>query len=121
MNEETREQVMNENNDAQTILTTLLNTMEPTETSELIVSEVLSGNIDLSILSTMRFENIRKIAFEKPGQLTNITNIPESVKILQVNEQLLKEFSKLPNDLEELYISIALNIRVPVPDHFYKH
>ena len=105
MNEETREQVMNENNDAQTILTTLLNTMEPTETSELIVSEVLSGNIDLSILSTMRFENIRKIAFEKPGQLTNITNIPESVKILQVNEQLLKEFSKLPNDLEELYIS----------------
>ena len=105
MNDEIREQIINENNSAQNVLTSLLDRVDSSETTELSITDVLHGNLDLSLLKDRGFENVQKIIIEKPGELTNISNIPNSVKILNCNHQMLKEIEKMPSELEELYVS----------------
>ena len=105
MNDEIREQIINENNSAQNVLSSLLDRVDSSLTTELSITDVLHGNLDLSLLKDRGFENVQKIIIEKPGELTNISNIPNSVKILNCNHQMLKEIEKMPSELEELYVS----------------
>lgn len=104
MNDEIREQIVNENNSAQNVLTSLLDRLDSSQVTELSITDVLHGNLDFSVLQDRGFESIQKIMIEKPGELTDIFNIPNSVKILNCNHQMLKEIEKMPSDLEELYV-----------------
>ena len=72
MNDEIREQIINENNSAQNVLNSLLDRIDSTQTTELSITDVLHGNLDFSVLQDRGFESIQKIIIEKPGELTDI-------------------------------------------------
>ena len=105
MNDEEREQIIKENNNAQNMLVGLLNQISSTHIEELQINDVLHGDLDFSILEDRGFKHVKTIIIDKPGELTNISNIPNSVKILNCNHQMLKEIEKMPSELEELYVS----------------
>ncbi len=79
MNNEVREQIMNENNNAQNIFIGLLNRISSTTIEEIQVNDVLHGDLDLSVLEDRGFKNVKTIIIDKPGEVTNIFNVPDSV------------------------------------------
>jgi hypothetical protein len=96
-----REQVLEENN-GQTIFIGLLNQLNSVDVQEIRISEVLSGDIDFSILQDRGFKNVKSIIVEKEGQITNLLNIPETVEKVECTNQLLVELKGLPVALEDL-------------------
>jgi len=103
-----REQIMEENN-GQTLFLGLLNQLNSADVQEIRIPEVLSGNIDFSILQDRGFKNVKSIFIEKEGQITNLLNIPDTVESIICNDQLLEKLEKLPVSLETLSI-LASNL-----------
>ena len=99
-----REQIMEENN-GQTLFLGLLNQLNSADVQEIRIPEVLSGNIDFSILQDRGFKNVKSIFIEKEGQITNLLNIPDTVESIICNDQLLEKLEKLPVSLETLSIN----------------
>jgi len=100
-NQVQREQIIADN-DSETILSEIINSTNFSQTSELRINHILRGDVDFSILKDRDVQNISAIYIEKPGEITNIYNIPETVKIIHCPEQLLDKVENLPRDLEEL-------------------
>ena len=99
-----REYVLEQNNVAQQELEKFIEKL-PKKTKELRVSIPLHGHVNLAILSQKGFTNIQHILFQEQGQITSIINIPQKVKILACQHNLLEELRDLPESLEELRIS----------------
>ena len=99
-----REQIMEENN-GQTLFLGILNKLNSADVQEIRISEVLSGNIDFSILQDRGFKNVKSIFIEKEGQITNLLNIPDTVETIICDDQLLEKLEKLPVSLETLSIN----------------
>ena len=97
-----REYNLSESNTAQKQLIDILEGLQPTIT-ELNINIPLSGDIDLSILSAMGFNNIKTINLSE-GKLTTINHIPNTVKVLNCSKNLLITL-KLPNQLIKLNCS----------------
>jgi len=98
--EERREHIIKTNNNAQSNISAILEESEKRIT-EININKSLSGDIDLSIIKSMGFSNITKIVFV-PGEITNIINFPNNLKVLICADQLLTELENIPKSLEEL-------------------
>jgi hypothetical protein len=104
-NDNIREQIISENNDAQINLESFLDHLDSTHTTDLRFNFSLHGDLDFSILSDRGFTKITSIIFEKEGEITNIRNLPETLITLELNNQLINGFENLPNNIEVLYVS----------------
>ena len=76
-----REEIINDYNNAQSVLETIIETTNFSQTSELRITTVLQGDLDFSILKTKEII-ISSIFIETPGEITNLFNIPETVTVL---------------------------------------
>ena len=98
---EERENIIKNNNTAQEILINHLEKMEPSAT-EIIIFDVLHGNLDFSILNQKGFKNVKTIALKTKGEVVSISNLPNGIEKLAVGNQLLIELENLPKSLLEL-------------------
>ena len=117
-----REEIINDYNSAQSVLETIIETTNFSQTNELRITTVLQGDLDFSILKTKEIM-ISSIFIETPGEITNLFNIPESVTVLVCNNQYLKEIKQLPLQIEkiELNNNILENFDCSqLSDHFLK-
>jgi len=99
-----RDQIIEENN-GQTIFVGIINKLNSADVQEIRISEVLTGNIDFSILQDRGFKNVKSIFVEKEGQITNLLNIPETVDTIICDDQMLEKLDKIPVSLETLSIN----------------
>lgn len=104
-NDDAREQIMNENNNAQNMLIGLLNQIHSTNIDELQINDVLHGDLDFSILEDRGFKNVKKIVIDREGEVTNIFNIPTTITTLICKNQMLNSIEKLPTTIEILDLS----------------
>lgn len=113
---ELRESVLQNNNTAQEELNGIISRMNP-NSRKIVVSNALHGELDLSILNKEGFNHIEEIDLAE-GEITEIANIPDSVRILRCPNQLLINLSNLPPKLNELhceynYISLFDGSKLP--------
>lgn len=101
--DERREDIMRNNNTAQDTLAFLLEKMNP-DTKELVVGISLHGDVDFAILREKGFRFVSTIRFTKPGEITTLSNLPDTIRILDCPKQLLVEFSGVLPYLEELLL-----------------
>lgn len=97
-----RENIINENNTADDVFSDFLRTLN-NQTTEIYVNISLQGDLDLSILKKKNFNDVNSITFIK-GDITNISNIPENIKILNISNNLLIEITNLPKNIRHLDI-----------------
>ena len=64
----------------------------------------MHGDIDLSILEQHNFTNLHALYFS-PGFITQITNIPEQIKLLYVPDNAIERMQSIPESLERLHMS----------------
>ena len=104
INEE-REQIIRENNSAQSVLLDFIKDLRP-DLVELNINTPLQGEVDLSVC---KFSKLRTIVFGE-GNITDILNIPDQITKLVCPRNLLVGLSDLPNglvylDCDDNYIS----------------
>lgn len=101
---EQRDTIIRENDTGQDELIRILETEGLTKQStELIIKQTLSGNIDLSVLREQGYNHIKTIEFAA-GEITGLQNVPDDLKSLSCSQQLLIELENLPPSLETLNI-----------------
>lgn len=100
---EQREHVITQNNNGNIQIRNLL---EKTNKRVAILEfkESLHGDLDFSIVKEMGFGLLREIIIND-GDVTSITNLPEGLKILRCNHNLLIALENLPISLEELDVN----------------
>ena len=102
--QEERQYILAENNTAQQHLIDLLETLTPSKTVDLNITEALSGKLDFSILDSMGFKKIRSIHLGK-GQITDIDHIPKTVSKLFCENNILISLENLPSTILEIHCS----------------
>lgn len=97
------ENILEENNTAQTQFETLLDklSLEP-QKNEINIYDSFHGTIDFSVLEKKGFLNVQQICFHKEGELVEVSGFPPTLKRFICNKQLLAELQNLPKDLEVL-------------------
>lgn len=101
--EQQREDIIRENNTAQTRLLYILENYSRQATT-LQIEESLHGDIDLSPLRELGFGLIDSIHFSK-GEITKIENIPKGISSLICTENLLLSLENLPSSLTNINVS----------------
>jgi hypothetical protein len=96
---EKREHIIREQNTAQVEFMYLLDKMHPSSTIE--INQPLRGNLDLSILKTKGWTRVKHISFTE-GEITNLSNLPDTLEVLHCNKQLLIELENIPKSIIEL-------------------
>jgi len=96
---EKREHIIREQNTAQVEFMYLLDKMRPGPTIE--ITQPLRGNLDLSILKTKGWTRVKHISFTE-GEITNLSNLPDTLEVLQCSRQLLIELENIPKSIIEL-------------------
>jgi len=100
---EKRQDILTNNNTAQTQLESILERLSRNTNIDLLeLSEVFHGNLDFSILGAQGFHNIKEISFGNAGEITSITNLPDTLEKLSIHNQYLVELNDLPKKLVEL-------------------
>ena len=84
----------------QTDLLDYLDHLNP-QSSDIIIREPLSGDIDFAVLKECNFTNITSLQFTK-GKITALKNIPEGITKLVCPENLLVELPELPDSMVEV-------------------
>jgi len=100
--EETREDIIENNNTAQKEFASILETIEKT-TKEIRIMRPLHGDLDLSLLQQSH-PYVKIIEFTE-GEITSIKNLPKGVVELKCKKNLLVKFENLPNTLEEIDVT----------------
>ena len=95
--DEIKEDILINRNTAQSSLEKILENTNKNIT-ELLIKENLEGDIDFSILKTMNFGLVNSIIL-KNGSITSIKNIPETVKYINIESNLIDTLEDLPKDL----------------------
>ena len=93
-----REDILRENNTAQTEFENILKNLDLTNTIELNIYTSLFGDLDLSILENEQYKFIRSLIFNE-GSITSIKNIPNEISKLVISGNLLTELENLPKSL----------------------
>jgi hypothetical protein len=93
----------NIDDNAQTDFTDILNSLD-NKTSEIIIREPLSGDIDCSVLKELHFSHVSSITFSQ-GSITSITNIPDKITQLICENNLLIAVPELPTSISILNLS----------------
>tara|TARA_B100001287_G_scaffold276862_1_gene290271 strand:- start:1796 stop:3202 length:1407 start_codon:yes stop_codon:yes gene_type:complete len=104
MNKEGFDEIIFKDNN-QNILSQIVDSINFSQTNELRINHVLRGDLDFSVLKDKDIKNVNSIYIEKPGEITNLFNIPDSIKIIHCKEHVLQDISSLPKELEELDLS----------------
>jgi len=102
--EEKREEIISEKNTAQQEFLFILDKLNKDHCDEIRFENPMHGDVDFSILKDRGFKHVTKIIFDQPGVITNIRNIPEGIKALQCEGQMLTELNGLPETMEELHL-----------------
>ena len=100
--EQMREDIIKNNNTAQISFINLLRTHK-SHINELHIPFELHGDLDLSVIKTEKFLNLVKLFFRR-GELTNLKNIPEYIKVIECPHNLIKELVDIPGSLTHLDI-----------------
>jgi hypothetical protein len=101
---EQRDTIIRENDTGQDELIQILESDGISKQStELIIRQPLSGNIDLSVLREYGYTYIKTIEFVE-GEITGLQNVPDDLTSLSCSQQLLIELENLPPSLESLNI-----------------
>jgi len=103
--EEIRSQVLSETDTAQQSLESFLDKLDSTNTTELRFDLPFHGDLDFSVLKDRGFKKVETVLFENEGEVTSIMNIPEGIRDLSVNNQLIISIDKLPDSIETLSVS----------------
>lgn len=98
---EERENIIKNNNTAQQVLLSILDKFD-TNVRELTIHQELHGNLDFSVLKTKGFNNIKTIQLLEKGEVTSISNLPESLEKLVASHQYLIEIENLPIQIKEI-------------------
>lgn len=88
-------------NDAQHAFHAIIESLDPDATTELVIQEALHGQLNLAVLGNAGFKRIAAIRFAE-GELTEVSNVPETVKVLEISKQKLVHLNHLPANLIEL-------------------
>jgi len=100
--EEQRERIIKENNTAQEQLKRILESFNKAST-ELVINDVLHGDLDFTILQEYGITNLQKITLGK-GEITNLMGIPETVFEFVCPDNLLINVDALPTTLKHIEI-----------------
>jgi len=98
--EQIREDIITNNNTAQVTLDNFIKDLKR-HIEEIIIPFELHGDIDLSVFTTEKFVNLRRIVFRE-GELTSIRNVPNKIDTLICANNILKELNDLPGSLLHL-------------------
>lgn len=99
-----REQIINENNTAQTEFLNFIKKLPFKEVPEISVKIPLYGDLDLSFLREQGYTQVTNIYLAK-GKITNIRNIPDGITRLEIDDNLLVELPELPSSMIRFSIS----------------
>ena len=102
--EEKRDEIVAENNTAQTDFLNILKQLNKEHADEIRFEAPVHGDLDFSELKDQGFKHVRSITFNHPGEVTNIRNIPEGITRISCPDQMLIELKGLPETIEELNI-----------------
>lgn len=94
---------MQQRNDAQHAFLSLLESLDPDVTTELVVQEALHGHLNLAALTNAGFKRVETLRFLTPGFLTDLINVPPSITTLEISHQQLSELLHLPTNLTTLH------------------
>lgn len=102
---EKRRDIIENNNTAQSQLESILERLSRNTNIDLLdFNESFHGNLDFSLLEEMGFRNVKTIVFGNPGEITNISNLPNTLEKLTIANQYLVEINDLPKSIVELDI-----------------
>lgn len=102
--DEKRNEILAENNTAQRDFINILKQLSKDHADDIRFSTPAHGDLDFSEIKDQGFKHITSIIFDHSGNVTNIRNIPDGVKILDCAEQMLVDLVGLPESIEELTI-----------------
>jgi Leucine-rich repeat (LRR) protein len=100
-----RNQVLAEMDTAQRTLDGFLDGLDAAHAEDLRFDVAFHGDLDFSVLKDRGFRKVKKILFEREGEVTNLFNIPEGIVELSMTNQLVVRVDKLPATLETLNLS----------------
>ena len=100
--DERRQNIIDENNNAQASLLDFLENLHPA-LPEIVFKEPLNGDLDFSILKECNFTNVTSIKC-LPGNITSIHNLPEGITEFICPQNLLIQLEHLPKTLVVLEI-----------------
>lgn len=100
--QERRQNIIEENNSAQKDLLDFLENLHPS-LNEIVFKESLNGDLDFSILKECNFTNITSIKI-KPGNVTSVRNLPETITEFECPQNLLVDLEDLPKSMVVLEI-----------------
>ena len=90
-------------NDAQHAFLSILESLDPSSTTELVVQEALHGHLNLAALTNAGFKRVETIRFLTRGEITQLINVPPSITTLEISHQRLTELAHLPTNLIALH------------------
>jgi hypothetical protein len=99
---EQREQIITENNTAQSALLFLLDKLN-TQTDTIEINYKIHGDLDFKILTERGFNLVTKIVITE-GSVTNVSNLPNGIIHFECNNNLLINLEEIPLSLEVLTI-----------------
>lgn len=94
-------------NDAQHAFLSIIESLDPAETTEIVIQDALHGTLNLSALGNAGFKRIETIRFLSEGELTALSNVPDTVTTLEIPNQRLTQLEHLPTKL--LHLNAAYN------------
>jgi hypothetical protein len=100
-----RRDIIENNNTAQSQLESILERLSRNTNIDLLeFNEPFHGNLDFSVLSETGFHNVKTIVFGSAGEITSVSNLPNTLEKLHINNQYLVEINDLPKSVVELEI-----------------
>jgi hypothetical protein len=99
--QETRQSIISTNNTAQKQFESFIAHLDPERTTSIDVTISLHGNLDLAILKSAGFRNLRSLSFSE-GEITNLSNLPPTLEKLSCTHQYLVDLENLPASIREL-------------------
>jgi Leucine-rich repeat (LRR) protein len=97
---EKRENIIRENNTAQSELLGILDNLFKS-VPDLWINHSLHGDLDFSVIRDLGFSSIHSIYLKK-GEITSIRNIPEGILHIECIDNYLTDIDDLPHSLEKL-------------------
>lgn len=98
-----RRDIIENNNTAQSQLESILDRLSRNTNVDLLdFNEPFHGSLDFSLLSEMGFRNVKTLVFGSEGEITSISNLPNTLEKLHISNQYLVEINDLPKNLVEL-------------------
>jgi len=97
-----REDILLNNNNAQSTFEEIIANSDKSN-NVLNISTSLSGDLDLSFMKSDKYKHIEELLFSQ-GKITSIVHVPNTMKRLNISNNMLLSIDELPIQLKELDI-----------------